>query len=117
MAATGSLLGLAGVSAQILSAPENWNGDFIGLSPPTAQCPGGTLTQLRTRMAVSGPRPKSQLELHVPEALEANLRSEDELYSFQFSTDPNSVNYWGFSGYLIARGDCIIHVGTVGYDN
>jgi hypothetical protein len=64
-------------------------------------------------MAVSGP--------NTPENISASIRSQmaagDTVYSFQFGTDPTSDNYWGFNGSLVARGDCIIHVSALGYDN
>ena len=36
------------------SDPRTWYGDLRPLIVPTAQCPGGTVEQLRKRMFVSG---------------------------------------------------------------
>lgn len=117
VAALGLLASSACSAPQVLSHPESWNDDFVRLSPPTEQCPGGSLSQLRLRLAVSDPHPRPELVLRLPELLHVELDTEDELYSFQFSTDPDSADFWGFSGYLVGRSGCIVHVGALGYDN
>lgn len=100
-----------------LSRPSTWGEDFIARSPPTTRCPGGTVAQLRSRMWVSKPVTAAQLGSDISEVVKANVSDADRLHLFQFATDPGQGGYWGFSGYLVARRDCIIHVQLTGYDN
>jgi hypothetical protein len=102
--------------AQLLSSRSAW-GDFASYSPPTEECPGGTVGQLAKRMAVSPPYLLADFEPAVPSRLRSGITGDHRLYSFQFSTDPDSGNYWGFSGYLVARGNCIVHAEVTGHDN
>ena len=112
-----SLAAIACGGNLLLSSTSNWGGDFTDRSPPTDKCPGGTLTQLRTRMAISDPLTLAEISSDIPDSIRSRIVDSDRLYSFQFSTDPDSGDFWGFSGYLVARGDCIIHAKTTGYDN
>jgi hypothetical protein len=112
-----SLAAIACGGDQLLSPPSTWGGDFTDRSPPTDQCPGGTVTQLRTRMAVSTPQNLSELMPRLPDSVRSRISSEDTLHSFQFSTDPDSGNFWGFGGYLVAHGDCIVHARITSHDN
>jgi hypothetical protein len=111
-----SLAPLACSGTQLLSSRNTW-GDFATRSPPTDECPGGTIKQLGTRMAVSSPYILADFEPTVPNLIRSRISSDHRLYSYQFSTDPESDNYWGFSGYLVARGNCIVHAEVTGYDN
>jgi hypothetical protein len=111
-----SLVLLACNGTQLLSSRSTW-GDFASRSPPTEECPGGTINQLRTRMAVSSPYTLADFGPQVASLIRPRILSEHRLYSFQFSTDPDSENYWGFSGYLVAHDSCIIHAEVTGHDN
>ncbi|GAB3358546.1 hypothetical protein GCM10027430_29160 [Lysobacter tyrosinilyticus] len=112
-----SLCSLACGDGHLLSPPSKWGGDFTDRSPPTAECPGGTLDHLLTRMAVSAPYTAGEFEEDIPDSVRLRLTSDDRLHTFQFSTDPDSGDFWGFSGYLVSRGNCIIHAQVTGYDN
>ena len=112
-----SLAAIACGGGQLLSPPRSWGGDFTDRSPPTDECPGGTLAHLRTRMAVSEPDNLAALRLVIPDTIRPQLLQDDNLHTFQFSTDPDSSNFWGFSGYLVARGNCIVHAEVTGHDN
>jgi hypothetical protein len=101
----------------LLSSRESWGGDFADRSPPTDACPGGTLSQLHTQMNVSVPLALADAEVDMPDALRSRIKDGDAFRTFEFDTDLNSSAYWRFSGYLIARGDCIVHAETTGYDN
>ena len=107
---------LACSGTQLLSPRSAW-GDLASRSPPTEECPGGTMSQLRTRMAVSSPYSLADAGPQVANVIRPRISNEHRLYSFQFSTDPNSDGYWGFSGYLVADDNCIIHAEVTGYDN
>ena len=112
-----SLAAIACASGQSLSPPSSWGSDFTDRSPPTDACPGGTLSHLRTRMTISEPSDLATLRQLIPDKILPMLTQDDRLHRFQFSTDPDSGDFWGFSGYLVARGDCIVYVSAMGYDN
>ncbi len=103
--------------SQLLSPPATWGEEFTDRSPPTDRCGGGTLGHLRSRMAVSESHALSDFRGHMPDSIRAQILDDDQLHTFQFSTDPDSVGFWGFSGYLVSRGDCVIHAEVTGYDN
>lgn len=102
---------------ELLSPRSKWHGEFTDRSPSTAECPGGTLTHLRSRMAVSGSYTVGEFEERIPDSIRLRLTDDDRLHSFQFTTNPDLADFWGFSGYLVSRGDCIIHADVTSYDN
>ena len=53
----------------------------------------------------------------VSEFVRENIGDGDEIYDVSFQTDPLGGNFWGFSGYVIARDECVIHVGRMAYTN
>jgi hypothetical protein len=75
------------------------------------------MAHLQSRTAISGPYAIGAFEERMPESIRLRLADDDRLHSFQFSTDPDSGDFWGFSGYLVSRGNCIIHADVTGYDN
>lgn len=117
MVALASLCAIACGGGASLSPPGKWGGDFTDRSPSTAECPGGTLTHLRSRMAVSGPYIAGEFEERLPDSIRLRLTDDDRLHSFQFTTNPELADFWGFSGYLVSRGDCIIHAHVTSHDN
>ena len=112
-----SLAAVACGGNHLLSPLSAWSKDFTDRSPPTDECPGGSLAQLRTHMKVSEPRTLSESTFRIPDAVKSRISDKDRLYSFWFSTDPQLPNYWGFGGYLVAWQDCIIHVEVTEHDN
>ena len=112
-----SLAASASGGDRLLSPPSSWGDDFTVRSPPTDVCPGGTISHLRARMAVSEPKDLAVLRERFPDTVLSQISQDDRLYTFQFSTDPDSGNFWGFSGYLVARGNCIVHAEVTGHDN
>jgi hypothetical protein len=112
-----ALASIACSGGHLLSPTSSWGGDFTDRSPPTDHCPGGTLAELRTRMTVSEPNDLATLRTGVPDTIRSQLSKDDMLYTFQFGTAPDSINFWGFSGYLVARGNCVIHAEITGRDN
>ncbi len=112
-----SLAAIACGGVQLLSPPSTWGKDFMDRSPSTDECPGGTLAHLRTRMAVSEPQNLAEFRPHIPDSIHAQISGDERLHSYEFSTDPHSGNYWGFSGYFVSRGNCIVHAKVTGYDN
>lgn len=110
----------AGPDSQVpIPDRSRWNEDFSRLSPPDGNCPGGTLSALRTRTSVEGPHDRRMLDAYLPGLDAAQLGPADEIHSFQFRTDADAdaAGFWGFSGSLIARGNCILHIGKLAYDN
>ena len=112
-----ALVAIACASGQALSPPISWGSDFTDRSPPTDTCPGGTLSHLRTQMAISEPSESAALRDLIPDNIFPMLTQDDRLHTFQFSTDPDSDDFWGFSGHLVTRGDCIVYAAITGYDN
>ena len=106
-----------GGGGQLLSPRTSWGDDFTDRSNPSRECPGGTLSQLRTRMTVSEPQRLAEFPDDVPESVRSRISANDTLHRFQFSTDPAEGNYWGFSGYLVSRGNCVIHAKVTAHDN
>ena len=102
---------------QLLSPRAQWGKDFTDRSPATDKCPGGTLSQLRTRMFVSGPQELAKFDHAIPLAVRSRLSRDDTLHEFQFRTDLAGGGFWGFSGYLVTRDDCVVDVRITGYDN
>lgn len=81
IAAIGLLASCASAPSEVLSHPESWNDNFVQLSPPTPQCPGGSLSQLRLRLAVSEPHPRPELVVRLPELSHVTFDADDALYS------------------------------------
>jgi hypothetical protein len=45
------------------------------------------------------------------------LVAADHLHEFYYRADLPSGGFWGFGGYLVARGACIAHVQMTTHDN
>lgn len=123
--------------ADPLSDRKHWSEDFTRRSPSTPTCPGGSVTALTAHMDVIGPHTLASFEqmaaratprdreaettARFPHAVSAYVKEQlmdsDRIHAFDFTTDPNISPWWGFHGFLIARGDCIIHVEVTGYDH
>lgn len=122
---------------QLLSDRSRWSEDFTRLSPPTPECAGGSVEELKTRMSVTGPHTLKSFE-HMaarskPETLEPgtttvflyplsafvreHFKDHDRIHAFDFTTDPDTSPWWAFRGILVAHGDCILHVEVTGYDH
>lgn len=101
----------------LLSAPRTWGSDFTDRSPATASCPGGTLSQLRRRMAIWQPEAPLEIQRSLPEPVRVRLSDEDSIHEFQFSETPASGPAWGFGGYLVTRKGCIVHAEIRYFDN
>ena len=112
-----SLAAIACGGTRLLSPIDAWGSDFTDRSPPTEECPGGTLANLRTRMAVSEPYALASFQESIPDSVRSQISRDDRLHKFQFNTAPDAEGFWGFSGYLVSRGDCIVHAKVGGYDN
>jgi hypothetical protein len=48
--------------------------------------------------------------------VKAEMAAGDSIYAFEFLSG-SQENFWGFSGYAVARGDCVIHVDVTEYLN
>ena len=109
----------AGESMLLPSDPASWNGDFLQLVQPTEKCPGGTVEQLGRRMSVSEPYTMSQYETLHRDSLPSmsGIADSDHVHSFYFRSELPGGTFWGFGGYLVARGDCVIHAKVTTHDN
>ena len=123
--------------ADPLSDKTRWSEDFTRLSPPTPECPGGSLAALKTRMSVIGPYTLESFErmaartrtedqnagtttlfpYSVSALVRARMKDSERIHGFDFATDPNRSPWWGFHGVVVTDGDCIIHVEITGYDH
>lgn len=121
----------------LLSDRSRWSEDFTRFSPPTPECAGGSVEELKTSMSINGPHTlesfeemAARSEQETPEPgttvvflyplsgfVKERLKNHDRIHAFDFTTDPNSSPWWGFRGILVAHGDCIIHVEVTGYDH
>ena len=46
-----------------------------------------------------------------------NIEGDDEIYEVSAYTDPSGGDIWGFSGYVVARNQCVVHVSRMSYMN
>lgn len=103
----------------------------------TSSCPTDTIANAGTRMSVVGPLTIEQYEQQVayeftsadePERkqyaykkVEDFVRDEigtrDEIYDVSYYSDPDRGRFWGFSGYVVSRDECVIHVSQMSYIN
>lgn len=129
--------GCSASSADLLSDRSSWNEDFTRLSPPTPECPGGSVAALETRMDVIGPHTLASFKTMEASSkqetqeigtttvflyplsafVEERLTAADRIHAFDFSSNPDASPWWAFRGVLVAHGDCIIHVEVTGYDH
>lgn len=109
----------AGEEIVLPSDPQTWYGDLRPMITPTEQCPGGTVEQLRKRIFVS--EPHSTLTLDAAQRLSQSalrgVEDSDLMYEFHFSSELAGGGFWGFGGYLISRGECVIHAKVTTIDN
>lgn len=109
----------AGETKAVPSDPTTWYGDFQSLVVPTEECPGGTVEQLGKRLTLSEP-----YSLRVPDAAQRfsvptliGIEDSDWVHEFYFSSELPGGSFWGFSGYLMSRGSCVIHAEVTNIDN
>lgn len=136
-----TLLASAGCLASekaLFTDRDGW-GDLARFAKPTPECPGGSVEELKERMGVVGPYNLERLEALQAQAATANdiagpntsvvwlypvssfikesLEGSDDLYTFDFMTDPSKSPWWSFRGVLVAHVGCIIHAEVTGYDH
>ena len=127
----------ATASFKPLSDPQNWNGDFMRGAMATPSCPTDTITNARSRLWVVGPLTIDEYEQRVAysfttveepdrtqhvynqvsDFVRDNIGENDVIYDVSFHTDPSGGDFWGFSGYVVARGECVVHVSKMSYLN
>ena len=120
-----------------LSDPQDWNGDFMRGARSTENCTTDTIANARNRMYVGGPFTIDQYEQRVaysfttknePDRVQVvdqkvsdfvreTIGQNESIYEVSFSTDPSGGDYWGFSGYVVARDECVVHVSKMSYSN
>lgn len=102
------------------SHPADWNQGLLSFSEPTPTCPGGSIGALRKHMTVSGPHLTPEAFLagtHIRLPRLEGVLAGDTYHSFQFRADLADGRFWGFDGYLVNRGACIIHAEITSHDN
>ncbi|KRD75947.1 hypothetical protein ASE43_14060 [Lysobacter sp. Root983] len=99
--------------------PASWEGDLYRFVQPTPDCRGGTVEQLGKRMEVSEPYLAEAFEKAYATTIpfKRELAPMDRIHSFSFRSEQAGTPYWGFDGYLVARGGCVIHAEITNYDN
>jgi hypothetical protein len=102
------------------SNPSQWDKDFLSMARPTPACPGGSVDALRKRMAITGPYMSADA-FHTATLRELpplrGVAAGDRYYSFQYTSEPVGGGFWGFAGYLVTRGACIVHAQVTSRDN
>ena len=53
----------------------------------------------------------------VSDLVKRSITAADRIYAFGFNARAVDGGAAGFSGYFVARGDCIVHVEVTRYDN
>jgi hypothetical protein len=102
------------------SNPAQWDKDFLSMSEPSPACPGGSVEALRKHMALSSPCGSAEaLQAASLRALPhlKGLAPGDQYYSFSFRSELPGGAFWGFGGYLVTRGPCIVHAEVTNRDN
>jgi len=101
------------------SDPATWSTEFLRRSQPTEECPGGTVEQAEKHMTVSEAYSPERFETIFPGLLRSlrGIGDTDLVRSVYLKSDLPGGKFWGQGGYLVARGDCIIHVNVISYDN
>jgi hypothetical protein len=101
------------------SDPSTWHGDFLQRVKPTNECAGGTIAQVRKHMSVSAPYTSQEFEAAQDGSFHSvpDVPASDRLHSFSFRSELDDRSFWGFEGYLVARGECVIHVQVTSHDN
>jgi hypothetical protein len=117
--ASASLAVAAGDNIQLPSDPKSWQVDYLGLPAASEKCPGGEFGELGKRVPA--------LKLYAPKDYESvyrtslsdldGLRNSDQIYPFYYRTDLPNGRFAGTGGYIVVRGECIIHVQVTLYDN
>lgn len=120
-----------------LSDPATWSPDFMRGAIASAECPTDTLPNVRTRMAAIGPyevddfertvayyssisgEPGEGIPIHnrVSELVRRSIDPADRIYAFGFTSLAAGGSAREYSGYFVARGDCIVHVQVTRYEN
>lgn len=116
------LSSFAVAAGEVIVVPSDratWYGDFQSLTVPTEECPGGTVEQLGKRMSVSEPYPTQSPGAAQRFALPSlhGIADSDRVHEFYFSSELPGGSFWGFRGYLVSRGACVIHAKVTTIDN
>ena len=124
-------------AAQTLSDPATWSPDFMRGAISSEDCRTDSLPNVRTRMAAIGPYEVDEFERtvayysptggepgesipiynRVSELVRRSIDPADRIYAFGFSSLAAGGSAQGLSGYVVARGDCIVHVQVTRYEN
>ena len=109
----------AGETKAVPSDPTTWYGDFQSLVIPTEECPGGTVEQLGKRLTLSEPFSAQASDVARRFSVPTLRGTEDSdwVHEVYFSAELPGGSFWGFSGYLVARGSCVIHAEVTTIDN
>ena len=109
----------AGDATEIPSDPRSWDMEYLGLPAGSAKCPGGEIQDFRNRVPSLRPHTPQEYESTYQTSLKSlrGLRDSDQIYPFYYRWDLPNDQFAGVGGYIVARGQCIIHVQATLYDN
>lgn len=127
----------APADVQAFSDPATWNPDFMRGALASPDCPTDTLRNVQTRMAAVGPYELAEFERtvayysspgdapgeavptynRVSELVRRSMAATDRVYAFRLSSPATEGSTRGFSGYLVVRRDCIVHVQVSSVDD
>jgi len=54
---------------------------------------------------------------NVSDFVRETVGQNESIYEVSFNTDPSGGDFWGFSGYVVARDECVVHVSKMSYLN
>jgi hypothetical protein len=103
----------------IPSDPKSWGMTFLGLPPPSPRCPGGEISEFTALVPQLKPLTPKQYESQESGSLASlvGLEASDQVFPFYYQWNLKYGKFSAVSGFILARGACIIHVQATGYDN
>lgn len=116
-------------AAHTFSDPDRWDELFMLGAVSTEQCEADTIENAERRMSVAGPYSVEEFEMtetwrgtseqsptlanKVSRIVRDRFTAEDGIYSFLLF-DHSDTGRRGVTGYLVARGECIVYVDVTG---
>ena len=99
------------------SDPSGCDQDLLEMAVPTKDCPGGSIASLSKNMALSRPLGLAEFSQTVQRDHLSGTFPTDQARRFYFRSELPGGSFWGFSGYVLERRGCIVHVKITSRDN